>query len=36
VEPVAQNKLVFITKEGKIGIDFNKANPVPGVVSFDY
>jgi hypothetical protein len=33
VDPVAQNKLVFITKQGKIGINYNKANPVPGVVS---
>lgn len=33
VDPVGQNKLVFITKEGNIGIDYNKAYPVPGVVS---
>lgn len=33
VDPVGQNKFVFITKEGEIAIDYNKANPVPGVVS---
>lgn len=33
LEPVAKNKLVVVTKEGNIGIDYNKAHPVPGVVS---
>lgn len=33
VDPVGQNKFVFITKQGEIAIDYNKANPVPGVVS---
>ncbi|KAI7899088.1 carbon-nitrogen hydrolase [Cokeromyces recurvatus] len=28
---VNQNKLVFITKQGEIGFDFNKAHPVPGI-----
>ncbi|KAI8984763.1 carbon-nitrogen hydrolase [Mycotypha africana] len=32
-QPVGQNKLVLITKEGIIGIDYNKAHPVPGVES---
>ncbi|KAL7328224.1 hypothetical protein PS15p_206527 [Mucor circinelloides] len=31
VDPVGQNKFVFITKQGEIAIDYNKANPVPGV-----
>lgn len=31
LEPVAKNKLVVVTKEGNIGIDYNKAHPVPGV-----
>lgn len=31
--PVEQNKLVLITKEGEVAIDYNKAHPVPMVVS---
>ncbi|KAG1133466.1 hypothetical protein G6F42_001400 [Rhizopus arrhizus] len=31
LEPVEQNKLVLITKEGKVAIDYNKAHPVPMV-----
>ncbi|KAI8992555.1 carbon-nitrogen hydrolase [Pilobolus umbonatus] len=31
IDPVGQNKLVFIDKYGKIGINYNKAHPVPGV-----
>jgi hypothetical protein len=30
--PVQKNKLVLIDKNGDIGIDYNKAFPVPGVV----
>jgi hypothetical protein len=30
--PVEKNKLVVFTKEGDIGIDYNKAHPVPTVV----
>ncbi|KAI9478058.1 MAG: carbon-nitrogen hydrolase [Benjaminiella poitrasii] len=26
-----ENKLVFITKQGEIGFDYNKAHPVPGI-----
>ena len=26
-----KNKFVFVTKQGEIGIDYNKAHPVPGV-----
>ncbi|KAL0576565.1 hypothetical protein ABG067_008915 [Albugo candida] len=33
VEPVPKNKLVFVNKQGEIAIDYNKAHPVPGVVS---
>lgn len=32
-EPVEKNKLVVVTKQGNIGLDYNKAHPVPGVVS---
>lgn len=31
-DPVASNKLVFILKNGTIGLDYLKAHPVPGVV----
>ncbi|KAI8643721.1 carbon-nitrogen hydrolase [Parasitella parasitica] len=31
VDPVGQNKFVFITKEGEIAIDYKKAHPVPGI-----
>ncbi|KAG2233587.1 hypothetical protein INT48_009374 [Thamnidium elegans] len=30
--PVKKNKFVLVTKSGDIGIDYNKAHPVPGVV----
>jgi hypothetical protein len=33
MSPVQQNKLVFVTKEGRVGINYNKAHPVPTVVS---
>lgn len=33
MSPVQQNKLVFVTKEGDVGINYNKAHPVPTVVS---
>ncbi|KAI8345367.1 carbon-nitrogen hydrolase [Blakeslea trispora] len=29
-DPTTVNKLVFVTKNGDIGIDYNKAHPVPG------
>lgn len=32
-QPVRANKLVVVTKEGEIGINYNKAHPVPGMVS---
>lgn len=32
--PVEKNKLVVFTKEGDIGIDYNKAHPVPTVVRY--
>lgn len=32
-DPTTVNKLVFVTKNGDIGIDYNKAHPVPGAVS---
>ncbi|KAI7889834.1 carbon-nitrogen hydrolase [Mucor mucedo] len=30
-QPVRENKLVVMTKEGEIGINYNKAHPVPGI-----
>lgn len=30
--PIKKNKFVLVTKSGDIGIDYNKAHPVPGVV----
>jgi hypothetical protein len=34
VLPVKENKLVFVLKNGTIGINYNKAHPAP-VVSYD-
>lgn len=36
IEPVRKNKFVFVTKQGDIGIDYNKAHPVPMVVSYQF
>lgn len=36
IEPVQKNKLVLVTKGGEIGINYNKAHPVPGIVSVIY
>lgn len=35
MEPM-KNKFVFVTKQGKVGIDYNKAHPVPSVVKYIY